>query len=273
MLNHNCNPQSENKKAKKLARFASLALNLPEHRQINQLLLTELDLDPKQIIDEYVKYGLDVNDVHNSIYESIENRFVLYLQNLLPDSWNQDRQRAVISMLNKITFKSIADIGFGVPGLYIKDILEQKTQATVTLFDLYDSAFKFAKHLLHQWSQNWESFVSLKKTDMNNLDFVGNYDVYIFLDSIEHINHPNEYLELYINESSKSAKFIISIPIGPLIPVHTIAWESVKDGMEWILSKGLKISSASIAHVNPLTDLFAEQSGFNFRDLIVLCHK
>lgn len=144
----------------------------------------------------------------------------------------------------------------------------------IHLCDISQTAIDFAKKLLKLWSPTWSETISFIKEDMNNVrKLVGNYDVYIFQDSIEHSTHPTECLKQFVELSPSHSKFILSLPIGPLIPMHYISWKNIKEAKEWIKECGLTIIESYQAKTNKGVDLFAEELDSYFLNYIILCSK
>lgn len=108
---------------------------------------------------------------------------------------------------------------------------------------------------------------------MDKNEFVGDFDLFIFQDSIEHTHHPEEYLDTYVQLSYPSVKFLISLPIEPIIPRHFIAWETEEETLSWLTQRGLRVEASKSIFVNPSVDLFAEEIDENYCDFIVLCSK
>ena len=259
-------------KEAKLRQFALSILNDQEHKQEIDYILSKLKLSKEKVIQAYIKYDIDIFAYENEIYESLDMRAVLYLHNLLKGSWHQERQQDILDMLKNANPKSIVDMGFGVPTKYIREyILKQRTK--LVLVDLYDSAFQFSKILLDYLYSSWKEFISFKKLDMNTHEFVGKFDCYIFQDSIEHVKNATEYLSKTVKFAPKNSKFILSLPVGPCVPVHTISWKSNEEVKKWLNGCGLKINKEKEVYVNPKVDLFAEQVDKEFYNLIVLCNK
>ena len=112
-----------------------------------------------------------------------------------------------------------------------------------------------------------------KKLDMNTREFVGEFDVYIFQDSIEHVKNAKEYLKKIVGLSPKNSKFIFSIPIAELTPVHTVTWHSMTEAEEWFEKCGLNVIKIKEIEMNPKVDLFAESVKGGSRATIVKCEK
>ncbi len=237
-------------------------------------ILSKLKLTRLEIIDSFLEYNLNIFSTDgNQIYNSLANRVVLHIHNLLAGSWHIDRQNAIQKLIEKSKPTSVADIGFGVPSQYVKNMVIRENRFKLTLCDLYDSAFVFAETLLNIWDDDWPGKIGFLKTNMDTHDFVGEFDLYIFQDSIEHTHYPAVYLHKYVKLSNNNAKFLFSLPIGPIIPRHFIAWETVGEAMDWLDKCGLIVEAHELVFVNPSIDLFAEQLGEDYCNLIILCAK
>ena len=235
-------------------------------------IVRRVGLTRENVLGAYVDYNLDICAYGNEIYRSLDMRIVMHLLNLLSGSWHQEAQKTVLKFVKQAHPTTIADIGFGVPALYINEALKSGSYK-ITLFDLYESAFIFGKLLLKQWKSSWFEKVFLKKTNMENQEFIGNFDLYLFLDVIEHVSNPTLFLKKHVQLSPLGAKFLFSLPIGPLIPSHYMAWESVCAANEWLVACGLNPQISKLIYTNPDVDLFAEVGGCKFQFMIALCDK
>jgi 2-polyprenyl-3-methyl-5-hydroxy-6-metoxy-1,4-benzoquinol methylase len=260
-------------KEQKLREFAKLVINDPRYKEEIGYFLKYFNLREEQLIQEYVKYDLDVFDYGNEIYESIIMRLVLHIHNLLDGSWHQERQDTILGFLKKINFKTAVDVGFGVPTKYLKSYLLSKTTKKFTLIDLYDSAFDFAKVYFSKLSKLYNKTINFKKIDMNDMKYIGDYDIFLFQDSIEHTKDPTEYLKKTVSLSPKNSKFILSLPIGPAVPSHHIEFKNKEIAIKWLENSGLKIKESKDVFVNPKVDLFATDLSKKFYNFIVLCNK
>ena len=225
------------------------------------------------MVQEYVNYDLDVFDYENEIYEPIAMRLVLHVHSLLDGSWHQNRQNIILEFLKKIDFNTAVDIGFGVPTKYLRSYLANKSTKKFTLVDLYDSAFDFAKALLPKFSNSWKKTINFGKVDMNEMNYIGDYEVYLFQDSIEHTKDPTTYLKKTVSSSPENSKFILSLPIGPTVPCHYIEFKDKNSAIKWLEDSGLRIEESKDAFVNPKVDLFATDLDEKFYNFIVSCSK
>ncbi len=259
-------------KTQKLRDFANSVFENPSVKDEIFFLLRKLKLTKEEIIKSYINYDLDITTYDNEIYESLSMRFVLYLHYLLKGSWHQDRQNSVLRLVNKAKPKSIVDMGFGAPTKYIREYVLKK-RIKLVLTDLYTSAFEFSSALFEFLDKDYRNFITFKQIDMNKHTYPGDFDCYIFQDSIEHVDNSTKYLYKIVNESPDKSKFIFSLPIGPLMRLHTISWETKEDAFNWLERSGLIIEDYDEVFVNPKVDLFAEQIEKEFYNLVVLCKK
>jgi len=261
-------------KKHKLTGFLNSVLNHKVFGTQIELICKFLGLDTQDIIDAFFHYNLDVQSSEgNDVYKSLPNRFVLHIHNLIEGSWHIHRQRVTKELIQKASPNNMVDIGFGVPSQYVYDLVIKENKFNVTLIDKYCSAFKFAKSLLEQWSDSWETSIFFSKRNMDDNEYVGDYDLYLFQDAIEHTIDPTGYLKKHVECAPKNSKFVISLPIGPLFPRHYKAWETDAEGKKWLESCGLSIELQEKIFVNPKVDLFADQIDPNYHDLYVLCNK
>lgn len=260
-------------KEQKLREFANSVLHDPVHKDELDYLLKYLNLSEKEVLQAYVDYNMDVFAFENEIYESLAMRMVLHLHNLLPGSWHQDRQRVVLEMLQQTGAKTIVDVGFGVPTRYVREYVLKNKGVHLGLADLFDSAFTFAEALLEYLDPGWKRRIDFMKYDMDTQDFIGEYDCYIFQDSVEHTKDPTTYLTKTVKSALQYTQFVMSIPVGPIIPVHYIVWKDSEEVEAWLKKCGLEILNSEKVYINPEVDLFAEQLDEKFYNLLVRCRK
>lgn len=238
-----------------------------------QNIIDTLRLTKQAISDAFLHYNLDISDDEgNEIYRPLPNRVVLHVHNLVDGSWHIDRQQTVLDLIKQVKPSSITDIGFGVPSKYVQDyvIPERKKLA---FCDIYDSAFDFSKALMPHWDDNWQEIVFFKQTDMDTLEYVGDFDLYLIQDAIEHTKDPTAYLSMLAKKAPEAAKFIVSLPIGPIFPRHYMAWQSDQEALNWLAKCGLTVEQQKSVFVNPEFDLFADQLNDDYHDLYALCSK
>lgn len=262
-------------KAAKLTHLFASVLKSPKYKVDFDKIMNILNITEKNLLKNFLNYNLDIFDTQgNDIYQNLENRLVLHIHNLLTGSWHIDRQNAITRLLKIVKPRAMVDIGFGVPSAYVKQIvLEQIFPIHLTFGDYFNSAFVFAEVLLNLWNKDWSKYIDFKRTDMNKEEYIGDYNLYLFQDSIEHAQQPTVYLKKYVENSPSDSLFLFSLPIGPIFPRHTIAWINDGEAISWLKNAGLEIDHTELVYVNLEVDLFAEQLGKSFHNLIILCHK
>lgn len=261
-------------KEEKLRNFALSCFNDKENKADLENLLYKLGLSAHQVVQSYVDYDLDIFAYSNEIYDPLAMRMVMHIHNLLHGSWHIDRQNAIYNFVNLVKPSSIMDVGFGIPSLYVRKILSDNDDVHVTLSDFSDSAMKFASLLLDSWNPHWNSKVNLVLEDMSETSLhPPKSDIYLFQDSVEHVPNPTLCLTNFVKNSHPEAKFLLSLPIGPIVPMHYIAWDSDVAAQRWLQECGLDVIEQRKIYVNPEVDLFAEQLDFHCTNIVVLCQK
>lgn len=259
-------------KKEKLIKFAESVLNSDLYRDELSALMNTFSLTKDKVIEAFLDYNMDIFSHGNEIYDSHAIRVVLHIHNLLENSWHIERQSKANKLINLISPHKIIDLGFGVPSLYVKNVLAQGKQ--LTLCDMYEAPLDFAKHLIQIWNPEMVSHVSFLHSNLANVaKCVGNYDLYILLNSIEHVEDPTSCMSEYVQLSSPDASFLLEIPIGPITPEHYYEWKTVKEAIDWTNKCGLKIIEGFQIYVNPEVDLFSEQHNFNYSSYLMLCKK
>ena len=234
-------------------------------------LLDGLGLSQDQLISAYANYDTHVFVYNNTVYDDLALRFALFLHYFLKDSWHQTRQELVLNYLEKVQPACIADMGFGAPTKYVFDyVLAQKKKAI--LVDFYEPAFQFAREAIAARYPEYDTNITMQKIDMNQHVYPQGVDCYLFQDSLEHIQNAEEYLRKIVQEVKDNTYFIFSLPIGPIIPSHTIAWDSLEEIQQWLKSCGLTIMEANTAWLNPEVDLFVRDPSV-FQGGLILARK
>lgn len=259
-------------KKEKLIKFAKSILADPEYNEELKRLLNRLSLTEDIAIQTYVNYDLDIFAYKNEIYESLPMRLVLYMHNILRGSWHIERQQILFELIKKHSPKTLVDVGFGIPGKYVREYI-LKERKMITLLDCFPSAIQFGKELLTLWDKKWNEVVEFREYNMDSLESPGQYDGYIFWDSIEHTKNPTNYLRMITEGSPVNSIFFFSIPIGPPVPAHFMSWASEEIAEKWLNDNGLQVISRRTVRPNPTVDLFAESFHEPFYNLIVDCRK
>lgn len=259
-------------KKEKLISFAESVLGSASYRNELAKLMSVFSLTKEDVINAFLDYNMDIFSHGNEIYDSHAIRVVLHIHNLLEGSWHIERQAKANNLINLINPQSIIDLGFGVPSLYMRNVLSEKKH--LTLCDMYEAPLDFAKQLIRVWNPQMVNSVSFLHSDLADVKkCIGDYGLYIFLNSIEHVEDPTSCLSEYVELSSNDSAFLIEIPIGPITPEHYYEWKTLSEAVEWTNKCGLKILKGHQIFVNPKVDLFAEQHNFEYSSYLMLCNK
>src|SRR3989344_6168201 len=255
--------------SKKLERIANSVLNSKRYKNRLEEVFVSIGISCEEIVQKYIEYDMNIGSYDNEVYNSLPFRAALYLHYLLPRSWHQIRQQEVLRIIKKVTPRNLVDVGFGAPTRYIEEYVLKEQDIKATLVDKYDSAFSFARTILDSISPSWRENIMFKKIDMNHHILIGDYDFYIFQDSIEHVQDATNYLRKTVDVTPNNSYFLLSLPLGPSIPSHTICWEKEKDALRWLRDSKLTVLEKRIIKPNPCVDLFAQFLPSNICDLVV----
>lgn len=237
-----------------------------------QIINKKFSLTNEQVLETFIYYNSGVEEIDNSIYDSLEIRAAMFIEYLIKASWHQERQNILIEFLNFCNPKTLIDIGFGTPTKYVNEFVLKTEYIKLTLADKFDSAFDFAEIVLESWQPSFRNQIAFKKVDLNYPQYLGDYEAYIFQDTIEHSTNPKEFLTLNVQASLPNSWFIFSLPIAPIIPCHFISWSNKEDALNWIESCGLKIIKQKQVFVNPAIDEFAKNLG-DISNLMLITQK
>lgn len=237
-------------------------------------LCEKLNTTPEEVVRAWVVWDTSINEYDNSIYTSNAMRIAMHLHNNVRGSWHDKRQSKVIDLIKQITPSSIVEVGFGTPQRYVTEYVFEN-HISLTLLDFDDESLDFAKAFLDTKSDNWSEHISLRKYDMNSKEPIGEFDLYIFQDSIEHSNEPTSYLKSVVSTAKPNSHFIFCIPIeiDKAVPEHHIFWRNTNHALEWIVQQGLQVISHSEIEMNSELDLFAKFLHPDFKEVLILAQK
>lgn len=247
-------------------------LHNPIYTHEFKTIFEKLGLSKSRIIKAAIEYNSGPDTFENNIYSSLANRAALHINSLITGGWDDEKQKIILQLIQMVKGQKIIDMGFGVPTLYIREYILKQKSRKLTLLDLYKPAFIYAKELLNYLAYNWKSTISFRHGDLNKFVDTKDYDVLIFQDSIEHVANPTECLKTIVSNAKPLTKFIFSIPICPLIPLHNIAWSNEEKVKNWLNKCGLFVEHFHVVHSNPEVDLFAANLEY-LRGVIVLASK
>lgn len=260
-----------------LRRFARTCANEPEVGLETRCLLDLFKVSWGTVEDFFVYYDSDVRAYGNEVYDDILIRFVLHLHNNLPGSWHVQRQRLICDTLARIRPEAMVEIGFGVPGRYVKSsvLSDQIVGGPIHLLDKFSSAREFGSALVNLWRGDASRVVfgEFDLDDATHYKRVPASPTYVLFDVIEHARNPDSGIDQLLCTAPPGACFLLSLPIGPRVPVHFIDWPSPNSALKWVRHHGLRIVRTWEIHPNPSVDLFARSIAAPFWNLVVEAYR
>ena len=231
-----------------------------------------LGISRAQIETGCLHYTLDSFESDNAIYADVATHIAMWIEYQNAQGIHARRQALVLHELQQALPRAIADIGFGAPTRYVRDYVLASPGVVVDLLDKYPAAIEVGRSLLDYFGAGSPGAVRFGLHDMDVDPPVEDRDCYLLLDSIEHAAEPTRYLRATVSVARPRALFLFHLPIGPLIPSHSMAWENDRDARRWLESVGLEVDSTAFSSPDPEVDLFAA-SGVNLQDLFVVARK
>ncbi len=240
------------------------------HKTEVNFLCESFRVTETDIINAWVLWDTGINEYDNSVYNSSAMRIAMHLHNYIQGNWHDKRQKVVLDFVKEIKPKTIAEIGFGTPQRYVTEYV-LKTDSHLSLLDFDEESLSFAEYFLDSTRTRWKNNVELIKYDMNSSEEVGNFECYIFQDSIEHANDPGKYLMKVVSSAPHNSHFIFSLPIeiDKPIPEHNIFWKDKAVALAWVESAGLTVSESIDIEMNKELDLFAKFLHPDFKEVVV----
>ena len=237
-----------------------------------QHLQVSLGISRAQIEAGCLHYTLESFESDNDIYADVATHVAMWIEYQNPRGIHARRQSLVLHELQQALPRSIADIGFGAPTRYVRDFVLATPGVVVDLLDKYPAAIEVGRSLLEYFGAGSQGAVRFGLHDMDADPPLGGRDCYLLLDSIEHAAEPTRYLRATISVARARALFLFHLPIGPLIPSHSMAWENDREARLWLESLGLRVDRTEFNSPNPQVDLFAG-NGVDLKDLFVVARK
>ena len=238
------------------------------------VLCETLNTTPEEVLNAWVVWDTNINEYDNSIYNSNALRIAMHLHNEIQGSWHDKRQSEVLNFIHQIKPLSIAEVGFGTPQRYVTEYV-LKNHVPLSLLDFDDGSLNFAKAFLDTKSNDWRKYITLRNYNMNSGNPIGDFDLYLFQDSLEHANKPTEYFKSIVSSAKPKSHFILCIPIeiDKAIPEHHMFWKNITHALEWVAQGGLLVKKYSEIKMNPELDLFAKFLHPDFKEILVLGEK
>lgn len=239
-----------------------------------------LGLTRDDVLRAYVLYDLGVDQTGNEVFDSVALRYAMHLHNRLQQSWHLARQRIIAERTESIRSNRIVEVGFGTPQKYVWECIWRGTQGaedvSVHLLDFGYSSMAFGQSLLWSWGvPSWSKVVRFRSFDMECGGYVGDYDCYIFQDSIEHVSDPTAYLWETVSRAPCGAHFLFSLPIEvvKVMPQHFISWCDAGEVQSWLERSGLTVLFKQEIFIDRSVDVFAQKLHPDYRQIIFHCQK
>ncbi len=252
-----------------------LSTNVKLTQQIKEACL-RLQIDFKEFrksVYDYAMFFADTkrsNDIYNEVATSLAIYFCAHMRN----SFNRTRHQTTFQWLKQINPNSITDCGYAVPTDYMLDkefILGRK----INLVEASEFGQKVSEAFFDINGVPTEN-ISFNLKDMNDFEYVGDSDAYVFLDSIEHVSNPDKYLKVQVDNAKNGAYFIFSIPIckiDSLKNFHYKEWLTDDSAKKWVEENGLRVMATKLAFPNPSVDIFSRPILGGFHNILILCQK
>lgn len=265
----------------KLNNLANTVLENSIYENEFKQLLKQLKVSKKQLIKTVINYTTSGEKFENSKYADILMRLTLHLHNLVEDSYHIEKGKTVLAYVLKNNPRTLVDIGYGIPSEYVFNRLKNNKQ--ITLVDQDKSAEIVSRAIFDIRKLN-QKYVKYQNHNMNSNEYIGDYDTYIMLDSIEHSFEPTKYLNQLIEKSPKKSNFIFSIPImknyneddSKVNHFHYAEWLTVNDAKNWLENTNLQITDSKLLVPNPNIDFFAYKKNSSkptYKCFMVNCKK
>lgn len=275
-LLHNENKIDEQKMSDDVDAFLIRALSEEPNltKQITDAC-SALDVDFEEFRMAAHNYAMIfTNSADNSIYNETATSLANYHCMHVNGSYHRVRHMTTFEWLKRINPKSITDCGYSAPTDYMLD--EQfVTERKINLVEGSSVGEKVTRVILdinHIPTQD----ISFEVKNMNDFEYLGDSDAYVFLDSIEHASDPDKYLRTQVTNAKYGSYFILSIPIGKIDSFknfHFKEWKTDDEAKDWVEENGLEIVDTNLAIPNPEVDIFTRPIIGGFHNLLLLCKK
>lgn len=219
-----------------------------DRKKLVDFLLKGLNLTQEEVDKHREFYNNHFNEYENDVYLDSKTRMVHLLNFWEENLWFNERFNLFFKHYDN--YEAIIDFGYGLP--YLAIALAEKNELNrlpkQIFVDKYQSAEDVSKEIL--------SYLKLEATfitkgieseevfkDLGALD-LPNKKLFVALETIEHLNNPEQFWSNL--KYFQGSDFIVSLPVGPKIPSHTLFFGSVEEVREY-LSKYLDIKDEHIA--------------------------
>jgi len=239
--------------------------------RVYRSLMRRFYVSEEDIKAKMIRYDGCVTSYDNSVYDGVLIRFVQLAHLSDRDSWHYKQEKYLQKLLKNFSDKSLIDIGYGVPRPYHLQFLLKSTNRLV-LGEKNHAANKFAEEFFRLKNHKLKNQISYRVLDINTTSRFGKHDIFLLLDVIEHSASPKEFFENIFRQAKTGSTFVISLPVGPLVPVHSISWQSEESLVKWVSSFGLNVIEQKAFHPQK-NDHWAEPIDGDFYEVLVVAEK
>ncbi len=220
--------------------------------------LNKLNCNQNHFIKKFCDFDLIPNKEDNKVYDDLLTRLIMYSKQYIITCHHHTKQKYVLETVKKLKPQKIIDLGFGTPGKYSLDYVLKNDNISLELVDLFPISFDFAKLVFEYHSNAAKDKIHFITDDLNKYKYLGNHDLYIFMDSIEHFTNATEYLHNLASDIRNGDNLIFTLPIAMgYFPSHTMEWANDLDAIKWLKKSGLTIIETKPIYLNPKGDVWA----------------
>ncbi len=217
-------------------------------QELFSYLLNKLSITQEEVDKHRDFYNNHFNEYENDVYLDPKTRLVHLLNYWEENLWFNERFTLLFKHFNN--YEVIIDFGYGLPYLAIS-LAEQNKLSELpkqVFIDKYQSAKDVSKEITSYLKldaafittsiESTESFDEIKKLNLPNKK------LFVALETIEHLDKPEDFWNNL--KQFKGNDLIISLPVGPKIPSHTLFFGSTEE-VKTYLSSYLEIKDEHIA--------------------------
>ncbi len=221
--------------------------------------------------DAFKKYNLEINDYGNDIYSGLPSRFALLLNYLLDEGWFAER----LAYYERVAapFSTIIDVGFGIPLLHLQWL---KTFAVpvdlkhLLLLDKFPIAHDFAQGFIDVAEATSPTLRDVVTCDYSSVDLdkaerhlhlaphTNGHSLVVALDCIEHARDPHAALS-GLAATYAGCEFLIALPLGPIIPQHTVEFLSEDEITAFVSKASLTVESSYLVRTSWARDVIGNE--------------
>ena len=237
-----------------------------ENRSMFSKIFTKYNVDIRKLWEEFKSYNLGLGGEiagGNKFYGEVYTPIVLMIHGFAKESYHEMRELHAEELISLSGGSNIVEVGYGFPSPHIFKTLKNGKCSSYTLLDFDKNINTFSRDTILDFSDVEPRNVTAKDYNMDDMQYPGDYDTYVYLDSMEHTQNPTEYLKMLVSKMKSGSKLVMSIPVtdlenSPLKAFYFHEWKTILDSQEWLKSSGLSILEERVVITNPEVDMFAK---------------